>query len=289
MSQKKPVEYNHFIPCYWTAYWNIEYLNAKRNNKETKSSRKVEISYLNLKVNKILKTKAEKIFVNKYQGLAIIENENDLKKLGDNIIVHNDSDDENQYNLLLFDFENHFTEYENISRPALTRTIINKKIKDIEDKTFLAQFFILQSIRNPIILNKRLDFFQKNGKDKTDLLLEVRDLFTNRNKFENLILPIIFSKWIVYSVNENIFPLPDKPILDNKNHIFVPLAPDMLIEIQLNNRTDNIASYNYKIRPLKYLKFKNRVIRNVNNEIVGNTDLLMKWRKNKNLVNKELK
>jgi hypothetical protein len=280
MSDRNPVENNHFIPCYWTAYWNIEYLSAKRNNENTKSSRKIEISYFNLKANKILKAKAEKIFVDKYRGLAILETESDLKKIKDNFIIHNkDMDYENPSDLLLLDFENHFTEYENISKPALIRTILSKTIKDIEDKTFLAQFFILQNIRNPIILNKRLDFLEKSGKSKIDLLLEVRDFFTNKNKLENLILPIVFCKWVVYSVKDYIFPISDKPILDYKNHIFVPLAPDILIEIQLNNRTEDIASYNYKISTLKYLNFKNRVIKNVNNEIVGNTELLMKWRK----------
>jgi len=277
MSDKNPVENNHFIPCYWTAYWNIEYLNSKRKKEKTNSPRDIEVSYFNLKANKILKGKTKTVFLDKYRGLATIEVENDLKKIQNNFIICNTDEEYQSYGLIL-DFENHFTEYENLSRDALERTIITKKIKNIEDKTFLAQFFILQSIRNPQILNKRLDYLLNNGKNKLDLLLEVREVFTNRKKLESLIVPLVYCKWKIYSVKDNLFPIPDKSILDNKNHIFVPLAPDILIEIQLNNKTEKIASYHYKISKFKYIKFKNRVIKNINTEIVANTDLLKKWR-----------
>ncbi len=280
MTNKNPVKKNHFIPCYWTAYWNVEYLNAKRKNEVTSSARNIKISCLNLKADKILNAKTEKVFIDKYRGLAILETNSDLKKIKNNFILHNNDEQfSNQSDLLLLDFENHFTEYENISKPALERAILSKKIKDIEDKTLLAQFFILQGIRNPLILDKRYNFLKKNGKNKVDLLLEVRDFFTNREKLENIIVPLVFSRWVVYLIKGNKIPLPDKPILENKNNIFVTLAPDILLEIQLDRRTEDIASYYCKIPIFKYLKFKNRVMKNVNNEIVGDEHLLKKWRK----------
>ena len=282
MTNKNPVEKNHFIPCYWSAYWNFEYLNAKRKNQLTNSPRHTKISYLNLKGNKILNGKTEKVFIDKCRGLAILETDNDFEKLKNNFIFHNNSDEiSNQSDLLLLDFENHFTEYENISRSALERTILSKKIKDIEDKTFLAQFFMFQEIRNPFILNKRYDFLLKNGKNKVDLLLEVRDFFTNKKKLENILIPLVFSKWVVYSLEDYKFPLPDKPILYNKNNILVPLAPDILIEIQLDKKTENIASYKNKISFFKYLKFSNRLTKNVNMEVVGDDYLLNKLKKRK--------
>src|SRR5690606_15156951 len=189
---------------YWTAYWNDDYLTAKRNNQKTKPARQINISYLNLKVKKVLKGKTEKVFLDKYRGLTFLETKSDLEKIKDNMVIHQEENSlNNQSDLLLLDFENHFTEYENISKPALTRTIANKRIKDIEDKTFLAQFFILQSIRNPLILNRRLKFLEKTENPKLDLLLEIRDCFTNRKKLENLILPLVLCKWVVYQAKRN--------------------------------------------------------------------------------------
>lgn len=275
MNVKKPVEKNHFIPCYWTAYWNTEYLISKRNNQKNKPARQTSIAYLNIRANKILNEKTEKVFVDKNRGITLLETKRDFDKIKNNFIIHNyEKNCNNQSDLLLLDFENHFTEYENISKPALIRTILTKKIKNIEDKTHLAQFVILQWIRNPIVLNNRLKFIQKNGNNKLDLLLEVRDCFVNRNKLENLIIPLVFCKWTIYQTKSNIFPIPDMPILENKNHIFVALAPDILLEIQLEKKTDEIASYKKKIPLLKFLKFKNILIKNVTNELVGNSDFL---------------
>src|SRR5690606_9834400 len=238
------------------------------------------ILYLNLKGNKILNGKTEKVFIEKFGGLAILDTDNDYEKIKSNFIFHNNSDESsNQSDLLLLDFENHFTEYENISRPAIERTILSKKIKNIEDKTFLAQFFLFQEIRNPLILNSRYNFLLKNGKNKVDLLLEVRDFFTNKRKLENILIPLVFCKWIVYSLEDYKFPLPDKPILYNKNNILVPLAPDILIEIQLNKKTEDIALYKNKISFFKYLKFSNRLIKNVSGEVVGDEYLLNKFKK----------
>lgn len=279
MSNKNPVINNHFIPCYWTAYWNSEYLIAKRKNEETKYPRKVHVSYFNLKAGKILNAKTEKIFIDKYRGLAPLETENDFEKIKENYIYDNDEHFINQHYSLVVDFENHFTEYENLSKPALLRTIKSKSIKDIKDKTHLAQFFILQSIRNPSFLDERLSFIEKKGKNKLDLLLDIKSCFADIKKIENLIIPLVYSKWTLYSVKKGILPISDKPILDYNNHIFIPLAPDILIEVELNIKTEEIASYKYKIPTLKYLKFKNRTIKNMRNGIVGHTDLLKKWEK----------
>lgn len=280
MTGKNPVEKNHFIPCYWSAYWNFEYLTAKRNYQTTNSPRHIKISCLNLKGDKILNVKTEKVFIDKYRGLAILESDNDFEKLKNNFIFHKKSDEfSNQLDLLILDFENHFTEYENISRRALQRTILNKKIKDIEDKTFLAQFFIFQEIRNPLILNERYDFLLKNGNNKVDLLLEIRDFFTDKKKLENSLIPLVFCKWVVYILKDYKFPLPDKPILYNKNNILVPLAPDILIEIQLDKKTEDIATYKYEISYFKYLKFSNRIANNISFEVVGDNYLLNKLKK----------
>ena len=274
MNVRKPVIKNHFIPCYWTAYWNTNYLISKRNNQRNKPARQINIVYLNIRANKILNEKTENVFVDKNRGIVLLETEKDFDKIKNNFIVHDYEKNSNNQSDLELDFENHFTEYENISKPALIRTILTKRIKNIEDKTYLAQFVILQWIRNPIVLNNRLKFIQKWGNDKLDLLLEIRDCFVNRNKLENLIIPLVFCKWTIYQTKNNILPMPDMPILENKNHIFVALAPDILLEIELEKETDEVASYKDKIPVLKFLKFKNRLIKNVTNEIVGNSNFL---------------
>lgn len=286
MNIKNPVNKNHYIPCYWTAYWNIEYLISERNNQKNKPARQINVTYLNIRADKILNAKTGKVFINKNQGLTFLKTERDFDKIKSNFTAHNyEKNCDTKSDLLLLDFENHFTEYENISKPALIRTILTKKIKNIEDKTYLAQFVILQWIRNPIVFNNRLKFIQKNGNGtKLDLLLEVRDCFVNKNKLENLIIPLVFCKWTIYHTKNNIFPITDMPIMENKNHIFVPLAPDILLEIQLEKKTDEIISYKNKIPLLKFLKFKNRLIKNTTNELVGNSDFLKYIREKKKIT-----
>lgn len=68
---------NHYNPCFWTAFWNIEYLDSHRNNAiENLDPRKMNVCVLNLKANKIILQKTEKIFFERNAGLAVVSEEN---------------------------------------------------------------------------------------------------------------------------------------------------------------------------------------------------------------------
>jgi len=72
-------ERNHFNPCFWTAFWNLVYLDSLRNNKKVKGRpREQELFYLNLKSDKILKDRAKNIFYQKGAGIADLSGENVL-------------------------------------------------------------------------------------------------------------------------------------------------------------------------------------------------------------------
>ncbi len=80
--KSKPTIENHYNPCYWTAYWNFEYLDAKRKAENiSKKPRDYPVFCLNIKANKILFDKTKNIFVDKKAGIAEIKNEKDYKEL----------------------------------------------------------------------------------------------------------------------------------------------------------------------------------------------------------------
>ena len=70
---------NHYNPCFWTAFWNPEYLDASRSGETLDTKPREQVIYsLNLKSNKILRLKTENIFFDKGAGLATITRDNAL-------------------------------------------------------------------------------------------------------------------------------------------------------------------------------------------------------------------
>jgi hypothetical protein len=64
---------NHFNPCFWTALWNEEYFeNWVRAEQSNTEPREQLIFALNLRSNKIYKTKVANLFYEKNLGLAEI-------------------------------------------------------------------------------------------------------------------------------------------------------------------------------------------------------------------------
>ncbi|GAH09143.1 unnamed protein product, partial [marine sediment metagenome] len=125
---------NHYNPCFWTAYWNSEYLDAKRQaSNQTLHPRETEIYSLNIKSNKILIQKTRNVFFKKGAGLAKITREDALSYCNrafpdefENIDKYYDRHPEDIY----IDFENHFTEFESFFRPSLEKVIQKRTITD---------------------------------------------------------------------------------------------------------------------------------------------------------------
>ena len=281
--KSEPTIKNHFNPCYWTAYWNFKYLNFKRNGDDiSKNPRDHTVFCLNIQAKKILIDKTKNIFIDKNAGIASIENEKEFIELRKKSI--NNFDFEFEEENLILDFENHFTEFENLTKSSIEKTIISKEIDSIEDKALIAFFIFMQYFRNHKNLTELTTNFLKEGKSKLQLFLNLKDSVTDKEKLASILFPIVFCKWKIYKTDKAIFPLTDNCVLLRKNHLFFPLCPDILIEINLNKKTEEICSYSTKISKWKYWKFKNRTIKYLPREIIfGNEKILTKWSKDKRL------
>lgn len=279
----KPTIVNHFNPCFWTAYWNFNYLEAKRKGEKISNPPREQTVYnLNIKANKILLDKTKNIFVQKRAGIAEITSEKEYQKLKEN--ASNQIDFPFEEDNLILDFENHFTEFENLSKESIEKTIVFKKIETIEDKTFIALFILMQSFRNHRNLDDFISKFIQEGKSKLDLFIELKNSLTNADKLASSLIPIVFCKWKIYSTKKPIFPLTDHSVLNKNGNIFFPISPDLLIEIKIRKKTEEICSYSNKISKWKYFRFKNRSILYSTREIIfGDDEILKDWKRDKRL------
>lgn len=270
---------NHYIPCFWSAYWNFEYLNAKRENFDySYQSRKVNLLTLNLKSNKIYTVKTEDIFLEKKLGLA-------------KVLSKADSSENNKADEITYDFENLFTAMENSYKDALENLITNHKKIDEETKFFLASIIVCQNLKNPILLKDMEDFYKIFGMGKIEMLNSLHSKLSDYQQLAKFYVPIITPKWKIYIIKKNIFPICDNHILGRNHNIMFAVAPNIMIEIDLKEDNYYIGQcvIKRKISYFKYREFIKRTIRNTSKNIVfGEKELLLKIQKS-NTYKKHLK
>lgn len=63
---------NHFNPCFWTAYWNLDYYSTVTTTDHRPDPRKQRIFALNVRANKILHLTVENVHFDKHIAVAEI-------------------------------------------------------------------------------------------------------------------------------------------------------------------------------------------------------------------------
>ncbi len=277
---------NHYNPCFWTAYWNSEYYFKKKNDPNFKGKAREQVIFsLNLKSNKILSTKVDNVFYEKGSGIARITKKEMLDYCKRNVpSEYQDVSDYYEKNPqdTFIDFENHFTGIENVIRDVLESIIKTRNIKDISDKTYLSFIIFFQILRNHNTLKEFENYFDSKSLPKFELFINLKNTLSSNEAIWGLILPILSSKWTLYRLKRNRLPLSDNPVLIRPLHIFMALAPDLLIEIDLKKKVsvDNICKISNNLSLLKLREFKKRTITNSSREIIfGDSRLLEKWQK----------
>lgn len=277
---------NHYNPCFWTAYWNSSYLQSLRNGEKVKSkAREQEIFSLNLRSDKIIKTKTKNVFFEKGAGFAAITKEDDLnyckrafpEKFNELQRYYEENSEDH-----FIDFENHFTGIENLYRPFLEQVICKKNIETIEEKTFLSFFIYTQIARNHNHWSAAVSIFEKNEMAKFEMFLDFRYSIADHQRLQKLIYPFVFSCWKLYRTKEEIFPISDNPVLIRPLHIYIPLAPDLLLEIDLKVSASEVEVCKALdvISPDQYSELEKRTIENSSREIIfGKKKLLEDWQK----------
>ena len=286
---------NHYNPCFWTAYWNFQYLLEKRKNKYfSQSVRDTVIYCLNLRSNKILHSKTEKVFYEKHAGLAKVSPE-----MARVFVKKNYPEDYENFHALereeiTIDFENIFTKMEEGYKGILEKLIIDNKkfIFNDESKTLFSMFILCQILRNPKSLNPMQNYLKKFGMEKFEVLLQIRNNLVEKNTLRTLLNPFLYSKWTTYILNKNIFPLSDTPILIKNHNIMIAVAPNIMIEMTINLRSNKVGNCitKNKISCLQYNRFLRRTILNADREIIfGDQKLLEKIQQKSDYKNRILK
>ncbi|MDQ3190672.1 MAG: DUF4238 domain-containing protein [Bacteroidota bacterium] len=275
---------NHYIPCFWTAFWNPDYLNSKRNgNNAIDSPREIKIFALNLKSNKIIEQKTKKVFFEKGAGIDNLTKE-DLYAAHKRAYPEKYKVENNYFEKypsgLTFDFESHFTSFEESYKTTLEKAIVNCKIENIIDKFSISMFVFFQTKMNHNSFNKMESLYKSKNLTKLEMFLHLKQTLSQPETLKEITDPFLKAEWSLYKTKKEIFPMSDNPVLFRPKHVFLPLAPDLLLEINLNNSVspDNICT-NYEHLPFfKYREFKKRTIENSSREIVfGKQNLLKNW------------
>ncbi|PKQ62586.1 hypothetical protein BZG02_12780 [Labilibaculum filiforme] len=280
---------NHYNPCFWTANWNFEYYKSKSNNhKSFDKPRNQVVHCLNLRKDEIISQKVCNIFFEKKAGLAIVTKEARLsyckRYFPEEYPNYQKLSNEDDNGDLTLDFENHFTGMEDLYKEILNSTIENGKVENIAEKTSLSYFLLVQTIRNHNTLRKLNKHGEFYGRDKFEILLYLKHKLSNKDEVMEMILPYLSSKWTFYNLSKFKFPLSDCPILVSSSNIMVALSPNLLLEIELNNKVlpKEICQVKKRISYFKYRQFQKRTIENSSREIIfGEKELLENWKKSK--------
>lgn len=271
---------NHFNPCFWTVYWNFDYIKSKRENKEFSiTARDQKVFSLNLRSDKILNPKTEDIFFEKKAGLATITVDAALDFTLRNFPESYDEIKASSTGNLTIDFEDHFSKMEEAYRPALEKLILSDIDIDIEEKVHIAHFMIYQILRNPTTFNAMEMFFKNQRMEKFEMLYQLKHQLSNANYMKQLIVPLVAPNWTIYRLKKNVFPLSDCPLLSKKFSLMFVIAPDIMIEIDMKKQPTEILLCNIKkrISYFKYLDFLRRTINGSSREIIfGDKKLLEK-------------
>ena len=285
----------HYNPCFWTAFWNHEYFC--HDYRDSVSAREQSIYSLNLKGNKILKTKVEKVFYEKKMGLLELKFDDYLlftEKYFPQEYKRVIKDSDNFFCNYVIDNENFFSAIDDCHADFIRIVISKNNITTTEEKCKVALFIVDIMIRNHKNFERIRTTNKEANRTDADFFWHFREHLTNPKFLLCLASPLIGSKWVIYATQNFKFPLCDTPVLLTNTNLMFALSPKMLIEIDFRKISSPDSRCNIKknISNIKYREFMRRTIQNTHREIIfGNEDILKKWKESevyKNRINELL-
>jgi hypothetical protein len=276
---------NHSNPCWWTAFWNVDYyLHKRARPSEAKDARTQRVFSLNVRANKVLQTVVDKVHVDQGMGQAEITADmarafckkywpSEYKKFDEYMKEHPET--------LTLDFESQLTGLEN--GPAyntLRAVIVKERIDDRVEIAFLSGFAFIQYLRSHAVFTSALRHLKEAGVERFEFFWMIKNAISDPDFLFPMVVPLAVSRWTIYRTEEHMFPLPDTPVLIKRNNLMIALSPRMLAEIDLTIRTPE-GSWRIMdgIPRNKYLEFRRRTIANTYKEIIfSDTAILEEWK-----------
>ena len=276
---------NHYNPCFWTALWNQEYfeswLEGTNNPKEARN----QIVYtLNLRGDKVHKTKVDNIHFEQNLGIAEITPEsmkafcrrwypNEYKHISEYVSKNPET--------LFMDFEDTLTAIERLEIYSSIMDAARKgEVSSTIHKGFLSDSLIVHAMRSHELMNSMIEGSKTLGIEKWEYFWFLKNSWANKFLIARSIMPLAMGKWIFYKTKDYYFPLPDSPVMINRNNIMAILSPRLLLEIKLTvQRPEDVWIVRNGINSDNYREFRRRVIGNSFKDIIfHDPNTLEEWR-----------
>jgi len=196
---------------------------------------------LNLKANKIFKTKVEKVHFEEGLGTSEITPDQmrdyckrnfpqEYRKLNKYLKSHPET--------LYLDFENVFSGLEGSpAYQSLIDVIQKERVTTRKEKINIATFIVLHKMRNHSIINSMIEMSNKLGEYRFEYFIWMKYAWSNPDVLYRLVYPLVESQWLFYKTKDHTFPLCDSPIMSKDGNIMVALSPKILLEIDVRIKT----------------------------------------------------
>jgi hypothetical protein len=274
---------NHYNPCFWTALWNEDYYDRAIKNLTHPSPPREHLVYaLNVKSGQIHKDKVDNIHYDKNIGVAEIS-----RKAAEDFAIKYHPDHYENFILVnekatypvYLDFEQTLTELERLPPYKVLLQVAQKnRIESGEEKAYLGCFIVLQLMRSHAIMNAMIQFHEDLQEHKFEHFVTLKWMLSDTNFLFTLVYPIVACRWTLFSVDDNLFPLCDSPILVKPHSLMVALSPRLLLEIErtIPAREDE-CHIQQTIKPRILDEFRRRTVGNTFREIIGSEKILKSW------------
>jgi len=275
---------NHYNPCFWAALWNEQFFADFCGGKPRRDrAREQRIFTLNVRSNKIFPTKVHNVHYDKSLGVAEITAASmvafcqrrfpeEVEKLKEYLAGHPDS--------LYLDFEQTLSDVERLQGyDALLRSAVRGGLESVAHKGFLACALVMHAMRSHELMTGILAGPSQSFIDKWEYFWELKHAWSNRLVLARAVTPLALGEWTFWRTPDHRFPLPDSPVMVDRDSVLAVLSPRLLLRIDLNksqpedhwNLVDNIASPAFEA-------FRRRAIRNLFNDLIAPTeDVLQPW------------
>jgi hypothetical protein len=277
-----PTKKNHYNPCFWTANWNPQYLKAVQTGAEVPSARTQKVHVLNVKSGNLYEQAVEHVHWDKGVGTAEVTIE-----MADEFCQRHHPQKLESFRKSIkpgdfpvtVDFESLFEGLEHLPPYTVLLDVIKRNcITSAEEKSQLAHLVVYQRARSHAVMSAVLECAGKMGVAKFEPLIYLKWLFSDQRFLVSQVQPMVMSRWAIYRLDRDAFPLSDSAVSLEPANIMVTLSPRLLVEINLRDRGVELGHRN-RIESQKLAEFKRRTISGAFREIIfGDPNVLAEWR-----------
>jgi hypothetical protein len=180
---------------------------------------------------------------------------------------------------VVIDFEGVFEGLEHLAPYTVLLEVIKKNcITSAVEKSQLAHFVIYQRARSHAVMSVVLECAEKLGVAKLEPLINLKLLLADQRFLMSQIQSMALSRWTIYRLDRDTFPLSDSAVSLEPASIMVTLSPRLLVEINLRDQGVELIHRN-RIEPEKLDDFRRRTIGSAFREIIfSDPAVLGQWR-----------